>query len=501
LLADEDASDPRGLDAHPLIREHFSKMLNDELPQAARAAHSRLFEYLKSSAVELPDNLEEMKPLYNAVTHGCRAGHHRDVAFGVLWGRILRGLRCYSMMILGATSSDLVAMANLFRNRDWTQPHPNLQPKFQAEALSYSGLLLLQMSRLDEALIATKQALEIAYGLKDMACAGRNARHISQIYMMKCEMHAALDYAKQYRVLAQRPCGLLQSDRLAEKGFAFVQTSGIFRKLSILFSIRPFHFKPSPEKVFLHEMASWTSLAHIFHLTGRLNEAAECFENAEEVQRTHREEKQLNSIWGYRYWELLYDQGRFEEIRERCLVMLKALEKNPAPIWGVGQADPAFAQIALVRCNIRLNLREEFDSAEAMIAEATQRFRESHNEWAIPDALMVKAELAIAQNEFDEARNILAEAELVAVRGAMISARIAIAVSFARLAVAASMKSEAENRLVEAEELIQKHEVKYQPLSPDWQDWDPPFANVFKPGDVIGHTRYRKDVEELRAQI
>ena len=188
LLADEDVADPKSLDAHPLIREHFANLLQEKFAKPGAAAHARLYAHLKASAPELPLTPDSMKPLYNAVTHGCKAGQHRDVAFGVLWGRILQGLRCYSMTILGNTGSDLVAMSNLFLDRDWTRPHPNLQTKFQAEALSYAGLLLLQMNRLDEALVATKQALKIAYGLKDMACAGRNARHISQIYMMKCDL-------------------------------------------------------------------------------------------------------------------------------------------------------------------------------------------------------------------------------------------------------------------------------------------------------------------------
>jgi len=68
----------RSLDCHPLIREHFASQLDEEFPNAACEAHLRLYEHLKESAPELPDNLNDMMPLYHAVTHGCRAGQYSD---------------------------------------------------------------------------------------------------------------------------------------------------------------------------------------------------------------------------------------------------------------------------------------------------------------------------------------------------------------------------------------------------------------------------------------
>jgi tetratricopeptide (TPR) repeat protein len=248
-------------------------------------------------------------------------------------------------------------------------------------------------------------------------------------------------------------------------------------------------------------MASWTGLAHVFHLAGKLETAAECFEKAEEVQRTHQAEQQLHSIWGYRYWELLFDLGKYEEIRERCTTMLAALEKNPTPTWGVGQADFAFAQIALVRANIFLNREDKFDAAQALIEDATRRFSESLNQWAILDALLVKAELALAKRDLTHARAILVEAEHVSVQGKMIASRIGVAVTWARLAIQESQFEEARQRLTEAADLIAKNEKRYQPNPPNWKDWQPPYDDVFKSGDVIGHRRFSKEIEELTASL
>ena len=63
-----------GLDAHPLVREHYGEQLRREQPEAWREGHRRLYEHLKEKAKPLPENVEEMAPLYAAVVHGCRAG-------------------------------------------------------------------------------------------------------------------------------------------------------------------------------------------------------------------------------------------------------------------------------------------------------------------------------------------------------------------------------------------------------------------------------------------
>mgnify|MGYP005738945157 CR=1 FL=1 len=43
-------------------------------PPHLQEAHRRLYEHLKQSAPQRPDNLNDMMPLYHAVAHGCKAG-------------------------------------------------------------------------------------------------------------------------------------------------------------------------------------------------------------------------------------------------------------------------------------------------------------------------------------------------------------------------------------------------------------------------------------------
>ena len=93
LVATESSHRPDILDAHPLIREHFAEAiqrLSDGETQSVRdsdvspslpssvspfhEAHRRLYEHLIQSAPELPDNLNDMMPLFHAVAHGIKAG-------------------------------------------------------------------------------------------------------------------------------------------------------------------------------------------------------------------------------------------------------------------------------------------------------------------------------------------------------------------------------------------------------------------------------------------
>src|SRR5438105_3356968 len=74
LLAPPDLTAPKSLDAHPLVREWFGARLGQMSMAAWKAAHSRLYEHLRNSTNEgETPTLENLIPLYQAISHGCRA--------------------------------------------------------------------------------------------------------------------------------------------------------------------------------------------------------------------------------------------------------------------------------------------------------------------------------------------------------------------------------------------------------------------------------------------
>ena len=78
LLGSEDEADPDALDAHPVVRSHFGKALQQASPDTWRAAHERLYRHYQAVPEKAqPDTLAEMQPLFHAINHGCKAGQVR----------------------------------------------------------------------------------------------------------------------------------------------------------------------------------------------------------------------------------------------------------------------------------------------------------------------------------------------------------------------------------------------------------------------------------------
>ena len=78
LLAGAAKDDPRGLDAHPVVRAFFAGRLAETAPEAARSAHEALYRHYAAAAPDLPETLEEMQPLFQAVRHGVLAGRAQE---------------------------------------------------------------------------------------------------------------------------------------------------------------------------------------------------------------------------------------------------------------------------------------------------------------------------------------------------------------------------------------------------------------------------------------
>jgi hypothetical protein len=119
LLAPVDLSDPEALDAHPLVRDWFGDRLKQTNEAIWRAAHSRLYDYLRRLTREgHTPSLAGLAPLYHAIGHGCRAGRYQE-ALDVYVDRICRRrpdgrVAFYASKSLGAVGSNLAAISSFF---------------------------------------------------------------------------------------------------------------------------------------------------------------------------------------------------------------------------------------------------------------------------------------------------------------------------------------------------------------------------------------------------
>ena len=184
------------LDAHPLLREYFAKALREQHPEAWRAAHRRLYEHLCTRAKDKPDTLEELQPLYQAVSHGCQAGMYKEAFDGVYRGRILRGFEYYSSRKCGAFVSDLGAVTCFFE-QPWSRVVRDLLEWDQALLVANASWILRALGRLTQCVEPMRTSVEMFANQDDFAMAARAATTLSHTELMLGEVDLALTTAEQ----------------------------------------------------------------------------------------------------------------------------------------------------------------------------------------------------------------------------------------------------------------------------------------------------------------
>lgn len=212
------------LDAHPLLREYFAQRLKDEgemmkakadsslipHPSAFRAAHRRLYEHLCATTKEGDQpTLEDLQPLYQAVTHGCQGGLHQEVCDEVYIARIIRGRQFYSTKKLGAFGADIEALACFF-DQPWGQIASSLDINARGTILALTPFRLRALGRLTEGLEPMRASVEHSIQRKDWENAAGRASNLSELELMLGEVSKAVGDAKQSVIYSDRSGDALQ---------------------------------------------------------------------------------------------------------------------------------------------------------------------------------------------------------------------------------------------------------------------------------------------------
>jgi tetratricopeptide (TPR) repeat protein len=252
------------VDAHPLLREHFAVELKEQYLDSWRAAHQRLYEYLRDTTPDKDQpTLEDLQPLYQAVVHGCKAGLHQDAYTKVYFGQILRGGEYYSIRQLGAFASDLASVACFF-DRQWSRVSTSIDKVDQPSILNDAANWLRGLGRLTEALEPMRAAVEMRIEQNAWSRAANIVTNLSNLDLSLGNLEIAIQDAERSVVFADQGGDLLWV------------------------------------------MASRSYLADGLHQAGRRAEAFERFREAEQIQ-TQRQSQYplLYSIAGFHYCDLL----------------------------------------------------------------------------------------------------------------------------------------------------------------------------------------------------
>ena len=403
------AEQERRLDAHPLVREHFREQLRRGQPEAEREGHRRLYEHLRGIAKELPETVEEMAPLYAAVGHGCLAGKNQEAHDEIHRKRISREHEHFNMKKLGAFGSE-VAVLSAFFDPPWERLAPGLSEANGAAVLNNAGVALQALGRLPEAAGLMRLNTEQDVTREKWRRAAIGASNLSGLLQFSGQLSEAVSQARRSADLADK------------SGNAF------------------------------QRMANRTTLAGALHATGLHEEAALQFEEAERLQKEWQPTyPRLYALQGFRYCDLLLDQGRDAEVRERAA---QALDQGR----GVDSLLAiALDHLSLGRAHLLALQRGaagNLSQAASHLAQAVDGLRRAGYQDRLPLGLLARAALHTHTRDFPAARRDLDEALALATRCGFRLHEADAHLGHAQLALAEGHPAPAREHLAKARAII-----------------------------------------------
>lgn len=301
LLSPEDKNAPEELNAHPLVREWFGESLRRKNETAWRAGHSQLYDHLRQTAKEGSwPTLEQLAPLYQAISHGCRAGRHHEALEDVFIDRICRRfgggeIEFYASYKLGALASDLVAISFFF-DKPYETPVGTLPEADRSWVLGGAAYCLCAQGRLPEARLAHRADLQILEGAKYWLPAACAASNLSETELIIGDVASAVT--------------------TAERAIAHVHRSG---------------------NAFVMMSISLRILADALHTAGQRQKAEAVFANAERQRDPDFDAYPLLYLErDYKYCDLLLGKGNWAAACDRAAQTLE---------WGKGRQGMYFSSL------------------------------------------------------------------------------------------------------------------------------------------------------------
>lgn len=412
LLAPAEDPDDGGLDAHPLVREHFGEALRAAHPGGWGEAHGRLYEHLCGAAPDLPDTVEATEPLFRAVGHGAAAGRHQEALDDVYYRRIDRGGQGFAVKKLGAFSADLAALSHLFAD-PWRDPARGIAADAQSFVLGQAGFRLRALGRLKEAVEPMEAGLERCAAQSDWENAAIVAGNLSELHLTLGQLDRAEERARE---------AVGHADRSGD---------------------------------WAPRMGQRTTVADALHQRGQLDEALALFEEGERVQIEQQPEYPvLYSLGGYRYADLLLTIGRPDEALRRAAQTLPWMEEQG---WLL---DIALDKLTHGRARLALAERSggpvDAAASDAMDQAVSGLHRAARQEY-LPRGLLARAALSrhrAAPGDAARARHDLDEARTIATRGSMRLHLADLHLEDARLALSLGDRTAAATHAAEARQLV-----------------------------------------------
>ncbi|HEY2576561.1 MAG TPA: TIR domain-containing protein [Streptosporangiaceae bacterium] len=168
------------VDAHPLVRSHFSYALRVQSPDGWREGHRRLCGYLTESAAPKPKYLEECLPLLSAVWHGTQAGLGAAMLRDVYWPRLAQDNHLLRD-VLGAAASNFEVLSYVVA-ADASGESPISKVEL-GRILCDQAIDLRILGKPQDAVEPLRRAAVLATDEQDHRLATNALRHLAQLYL------------------------------------------------------------------------------------------------------------------------------------------------------------------------------------------------------------------------------------------------------------------------------------------------------------------------------
>jgi hypothetical protein len=329
----------------------------------------------------LPAKIEEMTPLFAAVTHGCAAELEIDAWRDVYWNRIARGSERFLTFKLGAYGKNLEALAAFFET-PFTKTSQRLPSGIQRLILHEAGIDLRALGRLHDAIDAMRTNLDAQTSEEEWTAAANSAGNLSELLLLTGQIggeNGAVQVGAIAASFAERANNVDQ--RLTQQA---VLASALFD-------------------------AGWLAQAEaIYRETERLSPF---------VTMTTQMMPLLVSLAGYRYCVLLLARGRAAEVASRAEAMIRRSQSDPrTPTLTIALEMLAKARSALGGVPV-LSGAPEACAADA--AAALTALRDANTEEHVVCGLLAHAEALWRCGNPGSAGGQLVEAATIAARGPM----------------------------------------------------------------------------------
>jgi tetratricopeptide (TPR) repeat protein len=407
-------SSESGLDCHPLVREYFGERLKTRYLPGWRKAHTRLYHYYKKvPKKEQPDTLEEMKPLFAAVAHGCEAGLHQETVEKVYYPRIRRsGKEAHIVHKLGAFGADLAAVSHFF-DVPWTRPAEGLSEDNKAAVLNWTGFGLRALGRLREAVEPMTVSEERAVQLENRINAAIGAGNLSELLLTLGRVPEAVEAARR------------AVDHADKSGDGFEMES------------------------------NRTALADALHQWGKFKEAEQWFREAEEKQKVRQPGyPYLYSLRGYKYCDLLLGRGRRPEVMERAEKFFEWRLLSDS-LLTISLDELIAGRVRLMQAQ-ESGKEEDWQQAADLLDRAVDRLRKYGSQQHLPRGLFARAEFHRLRKDYGNAWIDLNEAHEIAESGDMGLYKADYHLEAAIVRRGEGLVEEAEEHAQEAEKLVKE---------------------------------------------